>query len=190
MRGILTEKRGVTQLRKLLSKVHCITFSQAKYILEYYGGANSRAEEEIARLVRSKYLFQTGQNIQITPSARPNQYVIQAVWVLIKFINSIDIDNCYLSMSPSTLFLLMDNTMYEIIIPDKNREGVIASRIKYHNKSNKDVSYMILCEDFEQVEKMDEELVSRDIKNVIYLVDEGFDYELGKKVISMLEKEE
>ena len=57
-----------------------------------------------------------GYYIGLDPMCQPDQRLIRAVWVLLKFIDHVDPMGHYPATYPSQLFFLKDNVGYEIIV--------------------------------------------------------------------------
>lgn len=76
------------------------------------------AEKIIANLKRSQRIADVGDGyyIGLDSLCRPDQRVVLAVWVLLRFIDYVDPMAHYPAVYPSQLFFLKENTGYEIVV--------------------------------------------------------------------------
>lgn len=184
---ITIEKKGVKNLKKLLMKVYCVSKEQAIYILNFFGDDNP--EQTLNYLVKTRVLFEIGSNgIGVSPNVEYNYNNIMSIWILIKFLNKIDLNNVYLTQEPSSVFFLMDNEMYEVVIVDKGRESQIAHAVQYRAKTNPNVSYITVLGEASQLDEFYDEISIYEHVNTIFALAMGYD-ESGSLVISIMQKE-
>ena len=93
---------------------------------------NTMPEEKAERLLytlrRSLRITEIldGTYIALDPLAKPDQRIIQAVWVLAKFINKLDDPkDHYAANYPSQVFFLKENIGYEIIVLYEGEESQV-----------------------------------------------------------------
>ena len=66
-----------------------------------------------------------GYYIGLDSMCQPDQRLILAVWVLLKFINHIDAMAHYPAVYPSQLFFLKENTGYEIVVLYEGEQNLL-----------------------------------------------------------------
>lgn len=87
-----------------------------------------KAERLLYTLRRSLRITEVldGTYIALDPLAKPDQRIIQAVWVLAKFINKLDDPkDHYAANYPSQVFFLKENIGYEIIVLYEGEESQV-----------------------------------------------------------------
>jgi hypothetical protein len=71
-----------------------------------------------------------GYYIGLDPMCRPDQRVILAVWVLLKFIDYVDPMAHYPAVYPSQLFFLKENIGYEIVVLYEGEQSQLTPMIR------------------------------------------------------------
>lgn len=66
-----------------------------------------------------------GYYVGLDPMCQPDQRMILAVWVLLKFINYVDPMAHYPAVYPSQLFFLKENTGYEIVVLYEGEQSLL-----------------------------------------------------------------
>ena len=168
-------------------KVHCISKDQAIYLLNYYEDKNP--ELTLESLVRANILFEIGTNgVGVNPRTEYNYNNIMATWIIIKYLQSIDLNNIYLTQEPSSVFFLMDNEMYEVVIVTEGRESQTAHALQFRARTSPDVRYIGVVSDIEQLNDFYEMTAEHEHLNLIYALASGHDKN-GMLVINIMEKE-
>ena len=87
-----------------------------------------KAERLLYTLRRSLRITEIldGSYITLDPLAKPDQRLIQAVWVLVKFMDKLDDPQAhYAANYPSQLFFLKENVGYEVIVLYEGEESLV-----------------------------------------------------------------
>jgi len=101
---------------KWLSQYGALTKTQITRMLK---DKTPRASEKIIRnLVRDQRLYELsdGYYLGVDPVVQPDQRIILAVWVLLRFIEHVEPLAHYPSAYPSQLFFLKEDIGYEIVV--------------------------------------------------------------------------
>ena len=184
---IIMEQTGVKNLKKLLMRVHCISTEQALYILNYYGDNNP--ELALNSLIHGKVLFEVGTNgIGITPKSEYSYQNTLAVWMILKYLDKIDINNIYLAQEPSSIFFLMANDMYEIVVIEPGRERQVAYSLNYRTQTNNELNYIALLSEPEQLDALYEENIKYENLHIVYGLMQGYDKE-GMLLVDIMSRE-
>lgn len=184
--NIIVEKTGIKNLKKLLMRVHVVSREQALYILNYFDDPSP--ENTLSSLIKTHTLFEVGANgIGVSPKSSYNYETVNAVWLLLKYISSIDLDNVYLAQEPCSLFFLMNNEMYEIAVIQKGREAQTAYALNYRTKNNSELKYIALLSEPEQLDTLFNEVEKFPSLNVVYTLITGKD-EKGMLIINIMSR--
>ena len=90
-----------------------------------------------------------GYYIGLDPMCRPDQRVILAVWVLLKFIDYVDPMAHYPAVYPSQLFFLKENTGYEIVVLYEGEQSQLRLL-----QPQEDLKYIIIVPHIAMAEKL------------------------------------
>lgn len=185
--NIIIEKTGVKNLKKLLMRIHCLSKEQALFILNYYDDKNP--ELTLNSLIHARVVFEVGSNgIAVSPRVEYNFARITCAWILIKFLDKIDINNIYLAQQPSSIFFIMDNEMYEVVSIDPGREATVAYALNHRTSMDSEINYITLLSDTSQLDALYEENLKYPKLNIIYALIRGTD-ENGMLVINIMSRE-
>lgn len=185
--NIIMEKTGVKNLKKILMRVHCLSREQALFILNYYDDKNP--ELTLNSLIQARVVFEVGSNgIAVSPKIEYNFARITCIWILIKFLDKIDVNNIYLAQQPSSIFFLMDNEMYEVALVDPGREATIAYALNHRTSMDSEINYIALLYDISQLDALYEENIKYPKLNIVYALIRGTD-ENGMLVINIMSRE-
>lgn len=91
-------------------------------------GESDRAAEKIIRNLRRRYFIddvQDGEYLGTGKYCVPDQKMIQAIWVMLRFIHQIAPSEHYAADIPAQLFFLKENVAYEIIVLYEGEEHLL-----------------------------------------------------------------
>jgi len=85
------------------------------------------AEKILKNLKRQMQVSEVGGGyyLGLDPMCQPDQRIILAVWVLLKFIDYVDPMAHYTAVYPSQIFFLKENTGYEIVVIYEGEESMV-----------------------------------------------------------------
>ncbi len=110
----------------------------------------STAEKIIRNLKREKRISDIGgYYLGLDGLCKPNQKMIDAIWVLLKFIDKVDPMAHYPAVYPSQLFFLKENTGYEIVVL-YNNEGSLLRLLQ----PEEDLKYIIVLPHISMANKL------------------------------------
>ena len=185
--NIILEKTGVKNLKKILMRVHCLSTQQALFILNYYD--DPTPDLTLQSLINNRVVFEIGSNgIGVSPRTQYSFETITSAWILIKYLDKIDVNNIYLAQTPSSIFFLMDNEMYEIALIQPGRESQIAYALNHRTQTNNELNYIALLFEESQLDALYNENLKYENLNIIYALIMGVDNN-GMLVVNIMTRE-
>ncbi len=103
---------------------------------------NLKKQMQIADVSGSYY-------VGLDPMCRPDQRIILAVWVLLKFIDYVDPMDHYPAVYPSQLFFLKENIGYEIVVLYEGEQSQLRLL-----QPQEDLKYIIIVHHIAMAEKL------------------------------------
>ena len=109
---------------KWLSQYGALDYRQVIRLL--HGRPENYADRTIKRLKQDERIYAVnGRYLSVDPTCKPDQGVIDAVWVMLRFIDRIDPVNHYPATYPSHVFFIAEKTGYEIIVLDRDEKHLL-----------------------------------------------------------------
>ena len=129
-----------------LSQYGTLTKKQIVALLHHKPEAT--AERIISNLLRSRLIFRTGGGVYLSsdPLSKPDERLLTAIWILTKFIQSIDPMAHYRADYPSQIFFLKDTVGYEVVVLNQD-EGHLLRLLQPQD----DLKYIIVVPDIGMV---------------------------------------
>lgn len=112
----------------------------------------AKAERLLYTLRRSLRITEVldGSYVALDPLARPDQRLIQAAWVLAKFIDKIEDPKAhYAATYPSQIFFLKENIGYEIVVLYEGEESLVRLL-----QPDEDLKFIIVVPDVSMVPRL------------------------------------
>ncbi len=110
----------------------------------------SKAEKILRNLRKQMRISDIGgYYLGLDSLCKPNQKMIDAIWVLLKFIDKVDPMAHYPAVYPSQLFFLKENTGYEIVVL-YNNEGSLLRLLQ----PEEDLKYIIVLPHISMAKKL------------------------------------
>ena len=114
-----------------------------QYVVKWLSQYGALPKTQIIRMLQRPYF------ICLDPMCRPDQRVILAVWVLLKFIDYVDPMAHYPAVYPSQLFFLKENIGYEIVVLYEGEQSQLRLL-----QPQEDLKYIIIVPHIAMAEKL------------------------------------
>lgn len=148
-------------------------------IIQWLSQYGALPKTQVAKLIKKSdriakriinYLLKTRQislinnyYVGLDPLQKPDDRMIDALWVLLQFINQISLSAHYVAETPAQLYFLKENKSYEVIVLREGEEELLKLK-----KTQEGVKYIVVVPDvafISKIQKIDAPCVFATIVN-------------------------
>lgn len=152
MENLLKEEKLVLHC---LSLYGCLRWEQ---LVKLMSNKQKETAEKILNGLRKRQYFVEDEAgyVKLDPRCEPDQKMITAFWILLERISKIVPNAHYAANYPAEIFFLKDNSMYEIVVVNKNEENYIRTLFlenRYNSNDEEDaIKYIIAVPSVDDIE--------------------------------------
>lgn len=150
MRSILPREEGVALT--LLSVFGALRLDCLDYALFRICGKENN-QWYLNRMVRQMKIFGDGVNYLATPKSKQDERISRCFWVIMQYIDSIDLPTMQREREPDGVSFLRNNKLYRSLIASPMAETTISL---INRVASDDVNYIIIVRKEEEIEQFEE----------------------------------